>query len=142
MKNVIRTILLLSIFILAYSCSNTNEEEIINNELSNKKDIEIVQKIFSESDFDFFANKKSSVVNKLSKEVMIDFKESMWIGEDGKLKTAKYVGIEKDLSKEDQQTFWALFGVDYLLLPDYKEYKCVSPSNCKKLDDWICLTGC
>ncbi len=147
MKRAPYLLLLLTILVFTISCTNSIAEDISNNESIVIGGMDLngarkAQKIFSINDFKVFSFEKTSVVNKLSEEVKEDFINNLMFGDGGMLATAKYVGIEKELSKEDQEIFWAVLGVEYLLLPDHKGYRCESPNNCKISSEYICMSGC
>ncbi|MCF6298181.1 MAG: hypothetical protein L3J08_09420 [Flavobacteriaceae bacterium] len=150
MKNILRLIVLLGVFIFAFSCDDpTVEEELLNNQINNKEKIKADkddskkgQKIFSISDFEFYAKQNTSIISKLSDKVLLDFRNSLKFIEGGILVTAKYTDIEKELSKKEVEIFWLLFGITRQMIIDHKGYKCVSPSNCKIESEYICMNGC
>ncbi len=90
--------------------------------------------------FDKVVESGKTPLSKLSKETLLDFRRSLKFAMDGELATAKYSGIQKELSKEDYATVWTLF--NFSTGTDYRDYICESPNNCKKEDDYICLSGC
>lgn len=148
MKNIIKFSVLLMVLLFAFSCNDTNEVEL-NNQMKSKENnkvnnasLEASQKIFSISDFEFYAKQKTSVINKLSDKVLSDFRNSLKFVEGGILVTAKYTDIEKELDDKEVESFWLLFGITKKMLVDHKGYKCVSPHNCKIDSEYICMTGC
>ncbi len=139
MKNIIKIVLLFFLTLTIFSCNETIEDAI--EETNEYK--RLTQKIFSVEDFVFYSKKENSVIHKLSKEAIMDFKDNLKFGKNGELATARYIIIEKELSKEELDEFWSLFGFrGDAELTDHKGYKCVSPHNCKIQQGYICMTGC
>lgn len=148
MKKLSNFFILSAIILFTFSCNDSTneieEENIVEKVMQSKEELNkgIIQKIFTLSDFEQYAKNKNSVVNKLSKEAISEFIKSMNFREDGVIVSAKYTMIKKELSPDDNEEFWLLFGMSKLAMIDYEGYECSAPHNCKKLKDNICLNGC
>lgn len=150
MKNLLNVFSLLIIILLTYSCSDDSnnqiyeEENVVEKVMKSKEELNegVIQKIFTLSDFEQYSKDKDSVVSKLSNQAKSEFVKSMKFSEDGVITTAKYTMIERELSPEENEAFWLLFGMSKEAYTDYHDFECSAPHNCKRLKDNICLTGC
>lgn len=147
-----KKIIVLFVLVLINSCTNSNDEFDVQHEnarLNENVEYKVSSKgssdqvVYTLEDFERLSNDENSVVSKLSTEAKDDFIRSMeFRSDDGFITTAKYTIIEKELSQEDNEVFWRLFGMEELAFTDYKDYKCVSAHNCQITRTYICLTGC
>lgn len=142
MKEILSKLIVLSVLFSILSCNESIDDITVPTELDKKENIEIVQKIFSVEDFDFYSKQKNYVISKLSKETIKDFKENLKYGENGLLASAKYYLIEKELDDKDIEAFWSLFGYTASYVEDHKGYYCESPHNCRINTKYICMSGC
>lgn len=148
MKKLSNFFILSAIILFTFSCSDSNnqieEENIVEKVMKSKEELNkgVVQKIFTLEDFKTYARNKNSVVSKLSNEARAEFIKSLDFNEKGIISTAKYTIVEMELTESENESFWLLLGMSKQAYTDYKEYKCVSPHNCQKLEEFICLTGC
>ena len=143
MKKAINFVLAFVMVSSIMSCTTPSEDgKISSTESEKSEDINLSQKIFSTNDFETYSKQENSVINKLSKEAITNFKEHLKFGKNGKLATAKFTMIEQELSTKEVEIFWAYFGYTRAYIADHKYYKCIGNHNCKSDSEYICLDGC
>ena len=144
MKNVLKILTIVLMTNLSCSTDSDNQIELLEESKLNVEQTKITyeQRVFSVSDFQLLTKEEGSVFNKLSPETIAEFAKELKFGANGKPSTAIFTGIEKELSKKEQQIFWSYFGRNTIDDTDHKGYKCESPHNCKINSQYICMSGC
>jgi len=128
--------------------------------------------IRTKSDFENVIKNQNTPLAKMSPEALERFKQDIVFREKVGIVGFNYQVLKSSLSEDDFNEVMALFGLDTklgfwgfsvdkevtkkmsidrnlranssqsLLFEDYGGYQCISPHNCSKMSNYICLTGC